>query len=42
MIHRVEGVPEGLEPGAYEVRFVRLNGDVIIYEYVEPQRTNDE
>jgi hypothetical protein len=42
MIHRIVGVPEGLEPGEYDIRFVRVCGDIVIFEYVGPTKTEDE
>jgi hypothetical protein len=42
MIHRIVGVPDGLKPGEYEVRLVRTCGDIIMFEYVEPETTSEQ
>jgi hypothetical protein len=41
MVVRVEGIPAGLEPGTYPIRFVRINGDVAIYEYVRNPQADE-
>ncbi len=37
MIHRIVGVPDGLKPGEYEFRFLRISGDIVLFEYAGPK-----
>jgi len=42
MVVRIEGVPASPdEPGTYPIKFVRMNGDVAIYEFVANPKPND-
>lgn len=36
MVIRIMNVPEGLQPGQFEVKFIRMCGDIAIYEYIGP------
>jgi hypothetical protein len=42
MIHRIVGVPDGLKLGEYKARFLRISGDIVMYEYVELETTSGQ
>lgn len=42
MIARIEGVPEELPPSQFFLRFLRINGDVMLFEYVTEQPLGGE